>query len=131
MSGELTAARATVAAALRAGGVATPEPGDPYDTPCALIRPGSPWVEHVRVGGKGTRLVRLNVLLVAGVADTLASLVAMEGLAQATVLALSPLSRAGWTQGDVTAVRAGEVLGLGGIQLLAEVELGSIVTLTA
>jgi hypothetical protein len=80
------------------------------------------------VGPKATRMVRVSVLFVAGAADTLASLDALELLVERGVVALSPLSRSGWTQPSVTAARAAEVFGA--IYLVAEAELASIVTLT-
>jgi hypothetical protein len=127
MTGELAAKRATIADALRAGGVATPVPGEPWAPPCAIVRPGSPWLAPARIGPKATRAIRINALLVAGAADNLAALGELETLAERAVLALSGLP--GWTTPSVTAARAVDVFG--SIMLGAEVELETIVTLTA
>lgn len=125
MSGELAAAREELAAALRAGGVACPEPGDPLIVPGAFVRPGSPWLAPARVGPKGTRALRLSVLLLAGSADTTASLVTLEELAERAVLATSGLT--GWSTPSVSPARAAEVFGA--LYLVAELELEAIVTL--
>lgn len=125
MTGELAAARSTIAVALRALDVATPEPGDPLVVPGALIRGGSPWLSPSRVGPRGTRTCRVNVLLLAGAADTTAALVILEDLAERAVLALS--SVAGWSTPNVSAARVVEVFGT--LYLGAELELEGLVTI--
>ena len=125
MSGELAGARSTVAVALRAAGVASPEPGDPLVVPGALVRGGTPWLAPSRVGPRGTRACRLNVLLLAGAPDTTAALVILEELAERAVLATSDL--AGWSTPTLTSARVVEVFGT--LYLGAELELETILTI--
>lgn len=117
--------RLELTTALEGGGVRVTDPSKALVVPGALIRPGDPWLTPASVGG-GMYELRLSVLLVAGAADTLASLLALEALVAAVYPAIAGLP-AGWTM--TPASRARSVALFGATYLTTELSLARLVQL--
>jgi hypothetical protein len=101
-------ARDELVAALELAGVDVTDPRTQLAVPGALIRPGDPWLEPAAIGG-GIYALRESVLLVAGKADRLSSLEALESLANAAIPAIRGLNQ--WTSTGGSRAKSMELYG--------------------
>lgn len=120
----LSDARAELTAALVAAGVEVTDPTAQLAVPGALIRPGDPWLEPAAIGG-GIYALTESIVLVAGAADQLASLEALEELAGAAIPAIRELAQ--WTSTGGSRARSMELSG--GTYLITELVASRLVQL--
>lgn len=120
----LSDARGELVTALTAAGVDVTDPAAQLAVPGALIRPGDPWLEPSTVGG-GMYTYRASIILVAGAADQLAALEALETLTGLALPALRGLAQ--WTGPGGSRAKSMELSG--GTYLVTELVVDRLIQL--